>query len=579
MKKNYSLIALLLVFSTFILFRFAYPKELGDNRPLQVTTWDALGYYMYLPGTFIYEDMDQYAWFPAIDEQYGLSGGHFYQAGYDKELDVYVTKYLGGLAVLQLPFFTGAHLYAKNTSLYPADGFSLPYQVAVCIGALFYMLIGFWFLRKILLHYFDDRVTTITLLLIGLTTNIIQYAAIDSAMSHSYIFFMYPLVIWTTIKWHANPTIARAALIGWLIGAATICRPTEALMILIPLLWATHTKTAAKEKWKLVWANKKSIYSFILFGFLGILPQLVYWQIITGFPIYAMGSKWFFLTPWFRVLFGINNGWFIYTPIAIAFIVGLFFMKDRPFRKSVIWFSLLTIWVVIAWSDWRYGATYSCRALSQSLAVFALPLACIIERIVAWRYKLALLPVGLFMIYMNVVQIHQYNSTVLHYHDMNWKYYGAIFLDPTPGPLALSLLDNNDLLEDPSGFRTSDLTDPTKSLVLPGDNSTRQLLLDTAISIENELSVKEWITIATTLKLTEGFYGGSIHAELIHRDSIRHTKIRIANPVAKIGKANNYVFHLEGIDYLPIDGIKLYVESSSAIRGTVEKLEVKHLRK
>ncbi|MFT5951904.1 MAG: hypothetical protein ACI9AU_000617, partial [Bacteroidia bacterium] len=98
MKNNYSLVALLLVFSAFVFYRFQYPKELGDNRPLQVTTWDALGYYMYLPGTFIYGDMEQYTWFPDIDEKYGLSGGYFYQAGYDKELDVYVTKYTGGLA-------------------------------------------------------------------------------------------------------------------------------------------------------------------------------------------------------------------------------------------------------------------------------------------------------------------------------------------------------------------------------------------------------------------------------------------------------------------------------------------------
>lgn len=74
-------------------------------------------------------------------------------------------------------------------------------------------------------------------------------------------------------------------------------------------------------------SHPQSIGAFVLFGLVGILPQLVYWQVATGFPVYNVGSKWFFLTPWFRVLFGIHNGWFIYTPIAIVFIVGLFFMK------------------------------------------------------------------------------------------------------------------------------------------------------------------------------------------------------------------------------------------------------------
>lgn len=333
--------------------------------------------------------------------------------------------------------------YAASTSLYLADGFSFPYQVAVCVGALFYTFIGLWFLRKILLHFFDDRVASIVLLLLGLITNLLQYVSIDSTMSHSYIFFLYPLVIWTTIRRHQKATWTRAAFIGWLIGAATICRPTEALMILIPLLWNTHTKATSKQKRMQVRSHPQSIGAFVLFGLVGILPQLVYWQVATGFPVYNVGSKWFFLTPWFRVLFGIHNGWFIYTPIAIVFIVGLFFMKEKPFSRSVIWFCVLTIWVVIAWSDWRYGATYSCRALSQSLGVFALPLACVINQLLKWKYWWSLIPIGIFLSYLNLVQMHQYNSTVLHYHDMSWKYYKTIFLDKHPTPLKMSVLDSN----------------------------------------------------------------------------------------------------------------------------------------
>ena len=572
MKNNSSLVALLIVFSAFVFYRFQYPKELGDNRPLQVTTWDALGYYMYLPGTFIYGDMEQYTWFPDIDEKYGLSGGYFYQAGYDKELDVYVTKYTGGLAVLQLPFFAVAHLYAKNSTIHPADGFSLPYQVAVCVGALFYMLIGLWFLRKILLHYFHDKVTAITLILIGLTTNIIQYASIDSAMSHSYIFFVYPLVIWTTIKWHENPKLARAAIIGWLIGIATICRPTEALMILIPILWTTHTKAAAKEKWKLVWANKNSIATFIVFGIIGILPQLVYWQIITGSPIYSMGSKWFFLTPWFRVLFGINNGWFIYTPIAISFVVGFFFMKNRPFQKSVLWFSLLTIWAVTAWSDWRYGATYSCRALSQSLGVFALPLACTIDRLSTWKYKLTLLPLGAFMIYVNLVQIHQYNSTVLHYHDMNWAYYQSIFLDKSPTPLAMSLLDNEDFLDSEAGYTKNELIKMTGTYAIPA-NEGSAMLADTALNLQTSTS-DQWIRISLENTIDQMVSNGFILSRVLTADTILINKVRIYNPLTigkKVNKQDYYVRIPAGIK---VQRLEVKMEADRAIVGSFGQLEI-----
>jgi hypothetical protein len=96
-----------------------------------------------------------------------------------------------------------------------------------------------------------------------------------------------------------------------------------------------------------------------------------------------MGSKWYFLFPFFRVLFGFENGWFVYTPITILFVLGFFFIKEYPFRKAVIAFCLLNIWIIISWSDWKYRGTYSTRALVQSYPVFAFPLTAIITKILS----------------------------------------------------------------------------------------------------------------------------------------------------------------------------------------------------
>jgi len=80
-----------------------------------------------------------------------------------------------------------------------------------------------------------------------------------------------------------------------------------------------------------------------------------------------------FLNPWFRVLFGPEKGWFLYTPISIMMLAGLFLIKKYPFQKSVITFCLLNIWIIIAWSDWRYwgqlfnpsiGSKLSCISFS-----------------------------------------------------------------------------------------------------------------------------------------------------------------------------------------------------------------------
>jgi hypothetical protein len=127
-----------------------------------------------------------------------------------------------------------------------------------------------------------------------------------------------------------------------------------------------------------------------------------------------VGSKWFFLNPWWRVLFGPEKGWFLYTPIALVMVAGFFFMKKYPFRKAVLTFCLLNIWIIISWSDWKYGASYSTRALTQSYPVFALALACVIDRWFSWSRLKWLLPViGVGLIFLNFYQMDIYNQGIL----------------------------------------------------------------------------------------------------------------------------------------------------------------------
>ncbi len=106
-----------------------------------------------------------------------------------------------------------------------------------------------------------------------------------------------------------------------------------------------------------------------------LLPQVIYWYHVTGSIVFDVGSKWSFANPFFRVLFGWEKGWFVYTPVTVMFILSLLYIKEKPFSSAVKWFTFLNIYVIISWFDWRYGGSYSTRALSQSYPVFGLALA------------------------------------------------------------------------------------------------------------------------------------------------------------------------------------------------------------
>lgn len=358
-------------------------ESLGQN----VITWDAFGYYLYLPGQFIYHDLTKLEWLPGIVEQYRPTGT-LYQV-IALENGNFAMKYLMGLSILYTPFFFLGH-YLAGILGYPQDGFSTPYPLAICFGAWVYAIGGLLLLRKVLLHYFREPVVAVTLLLVALATNYPQYVGVDSAMTHGFLFSMYALLLYLLVRWHERPAYRLAFFLGLAIGVACITRPTEGVMLPLALLWMMDRGTSKKEFFR---QNPAHIGYAVLGGFLGILPQLVYWKYVTGSWIFDVGSKFLFFSPHWQVLFGWEKGWFIYTPVAILMVAGLFFLRSYPFRRAVWVFTWLNIWIVIAWSDWRYGASYSCRALIQSYPVMALPLAVIVQKLLPEKAEAARLRV------------------------------------------------------------------------------------------------------------------------------------------------------------------------------------------
>ena len=572
MKNKISFIACLIIGVVLIQYRLSY-SDIQSGKPLKITTWDAFGYYMYLPSAVIYNDMTELAWLPEMDSTYQLTGGDLYQANRHTNGN-YVNKYLGGISIMQAPFFFVAHLIAIN-SHYNADGFSPPYQYAIAFAAIFYCLLGLFLLRAILLKYYQDRSVALSILMLGLATNLIQYVSIDSAMSHAYIFPLYVFVIFTTIKWHESPHLKWAILTGLIIGIATISRPTEAIMLFIPLLWNMETKEASKAKWKLVKSNRKHVLFAIFFGVLGVAPQLIYWKMTSGSFVYDVGSKWFFLNPYFRVLFGFENGWFIYTPITVLFVLGFFFIKRFPFRKSVIVFCLLNIWIVISWSDWKYGATYSTRALVQSYPVFMLAFTGFVEWTLSKKLRIAFLGIFGFLIYANLFQIWQYNETILHYRDMNRSYYSRIYLNANPTPLDMSLLDTDEVLKSESDYNKNVLYSGDTAMLIANIGDYPDIIAQGHIFSTKE----DWIKVELTLRAKEGYASSYINCKIQSGEKVKEKLFRMPNAMNKANEENDYEFYVVVPDGFKNPEILVFTTSFTHFSGVVERVELIHLGK
>ncbi|MDP4683166.1 MAG: hypothetical protein NWS40_00610 [Crocinitomicaceae bacterium] len=563
--RSYSFLAVLLGLILAVTARVSYFSNNSTNG-YNATTWDALGYYMYLPGVFIYQDVKELKWLPKVDSKYQVSGGSLYQAN-QLENGNFAFKYLAGVAILELPFFAIGHLCAYLSGE-PMDGFSWPYQYAILWGAIFWFFLGLLVLRKVLLQYYSESITTLTLLLLVFGTNLIQYVSVDGAMSHSYIFPLYAFVLWWTIRWHETFSRKYAFLIGLTIGIATISRPTELIMLFIPLLWSLDNSGKLAEKWKMTRLHYSHVFIAISGGIIGILPQLIYWKHATGSWIYDVGSKWNFLNPWWRVLFGFEKGWFVYTPITIFMILGLFFIKTKPFRKAIIVFIILNLWIILSWSDWRYGASYSVRALIQSYPIFALALAAFLDYFYKRKVRYLIVFMGVLLCSVNLIQIEQYNSTVLHYDHMNRKYYAAIFLNTRPEPLDYSLLDTdeqlpNDLLEQSNvnskTFQQKEVSaDLTKSTIIGSLHIKNETWLATKCQFTSSLGLKSGNLAVLAFK------DGKVLKEKHFRFAIPFAADQInmsyENHFSVPEKSDSVIWKIESFDHIKIPLLTLTIK-------------------
>lgn len=427
---------------------FYYPKW---NRPGSEATisWDASGYYMYLPATFIYKDLKKCSFKDSILSKYQPTPD--FQQAFQHASGNYVMKYPAGQALVMLPFFAAAHAVA-TVSAYPADGFSLPYQFCISMGMLLIAFLGLWLLRKILRFYFSDTTTAITLLLTAFATNYLNYAAIDNAMVHNSLFTIYCLLILGSIRFYAQPGIKNAAAIGALIGLATLIRPTEIIAVILPLLWGIGSLNELQQRFRFFLQQYRLLLTAALSAAVVLSIQLIYWKYSSGewivYSYQEQGFSW--LHPHlYRGMFSTNNGWLTYTPVMFFYFAGLPFLynKHRLIFWPVILFSTVFIYICFAWDIWWYGGSMGMRAMIHSYPVLLLAVAACTEQLLAAKkiVKLTALAFILFCSYYNVWLTHQaHRGGLYRAGEMTDAYLQAIFLKWTVDPQTQFLLDRAD---------------------------------------------------------------------------------------------------------------------------------------
>jgi len=422
-----------------VVYALMYGINLKKYQRGEIIQHDVISYYAYWPAVLIYHD---------------LSFGFVSNLPENSSVTVWTQtspsgmptlKMTMGVAVMTTPFFIMAHLLSDIFG-FESNGYSAIYQIFLLFAAIFYLFAGLFFLRKTLLQFFSEMATSLVLAIIVLATNLFYYTSVEPGMSHVFSFFLFAWGLWLMNRWFETPGWQYSVFLGLAAGLIILVRPSNGVVFLVPVLFSMGRIKSIQWKY---------LPLILLVMFLILIPQLAYWKFSTGKWIYyAYGDERFYFSDpkIMQGLIGYRKGWLVYTPVMVLALLGFFFMRDkiRDFQIPILIYFVVNLYVVFSWWCWWYGGGFGARPLIESYVFLALPLAVSIKRVLSSRrvIKYLTMAVLVFLVYLNLFQIRQYRTTLLHWDSTSRELYWEVFLSH-------HWPENYDALLDPPDYKAA----------------------------------------------------------------------------------------------------------------------------
>jgi len=341
---------------------------------------DGFGYYSYLPATFIYNDFNyEFKWFNKVHND-----NYVYCTFPEPDQNLLVdyngrriNKYYPGLSYLWAPFFLLAHFFTPFTHWKP-DGFSLPYQLAIGFASVFYLLLGLYYLRKLLVLIFrNEFVGFVVPIIMFYGSNLFYYGLYLNSLSHVYSFTFITLFYYYAYVFINNcNNKSRNFLVAVLCLVLVICiRPFNGLIVLtLPALF--FEKFKINDFKKLSFGYIESFFLMLIIIIFSLQMILLYTQTGSFMPYTYTNERFYFNKPKLvDVLISYHSGILIYMPILTFAFIGSFFFK-KLIQKML--FPVFLILVFYLYSCWWYWPILS-RSIIDFYVIFSLLIAALIN--------------------------------------------------------------------------------------------------------------------------------------------------------------------------------------------------------
>lgn len=357
---------------------------------------DGVGYYAYARALLIDHNLrfekDYRAANPSFRENRVAEGGEVRQHYYTPT--GYVENHFSvGPAILWSPFLVLAHggvSFARALgSTVAADGYSLPYRLAMALATAFYAFLGLWLSFRLAREYVAERWALLGTLGIWWASSLPVYAYFNPSWSHAHSAFACALFLWYWHRTREGRTPAQWLLLGLSAGLMINVYYLNAIFLLVPAIEGLGaytqrlraTPAASPPAWQLALRHGLFLAAIVA----ALLPTWITRQIIYGSPFetaYVPLSVWHWTRPalW-SVLFSSDHGLLSWTPLLLFALAGMILVCKRVPRVGVPMAvsALAFYYVVAAYPNWDGLSSFGSRFFVSLTPMFVLGLAVVLE--------------------------------------------------------------------------------------------------------------------------------------------------------------------------------------------------------
>ncbi len=427
--KKVSIVRLTLISVLFIQIAVIFSVQPWRNAEKQnaLINWDVTSYYSYLPAVFVHHDL-KFNFLNNSPINYAEKHQFWPETAPNGNKVIKTTM---GMSILYLPFFLVAHICAVFHPGINANGFSKAYEIGLTFSSVFYLIIGLYFLSKILLRLYNEKNVSILLLLVFFGSNLFYYSTTEPCMSHAYTFSLACILMHLTTKVFENLNIKIALLLGLILGLLFLVRPTNILFGLVCFLFNVFSWESFKKR--LLWSleNTKLLVLTILVAISICSIQFIYWKWATGDWIFNsyIGERFYFDRPRIlNFLFSYRKGWLVYSPVFILSFLGIYkmYQNKNEWGLPIIITLIATVYLFSSWWCWWFGGGFGMRPMIDYYPLLVIPIGELLKQALP-SLKNGVLSLILFCICFNLFQTLQRRSLVIHWDSMSKESYWAFF--------------------------------------------------------------------------------------------------------------------------------------------------------